>query len=318
MTAAASWSDRRSGRVASTASSAEVTGDGADAKAPESMAFSRTTPFAAAEGRGRRVSRRQFHRVRHALSVRDQAILTSLGHLRFLTTSQLRTLHFPQHATEPAAARICRRVLGRLAEQRIVEHLERRIGGLRAGSESYVWRVGPVGDRLLRDAQGEAPRGRRKEPSLRHLDHTLAIADCYLALVEASRAERLELVAFATEPTCWRTYHGTGGARETLKPDLYAVTASGDYEDHWFIEVDRATESLPTLLKKCTQYERYRRTGQAQADGGVFPRVLWVMPDETRGRRLEAALRANRQLDEVLFRTTTGAAFIATVLGGAT
>jgi len=71
-----------------------------------------------------------------------------------------------------------------------------------------------------------------------------------------------------------------------LKPDLYAVTASGDYEDHWFCEIDRATESMPTLLKKCVQYEAYRRTGAEQDRLGVFPLVVWVVPDDAQADKL--------------------------------
>jgi len=59
------------------------------------------------------------------------------------------------------------------------------------------------------------------------------------------------------------------GSRLTLKPDLYVLTAPrtnqqpSEFEDHAYIEVDRATESLPTLIRKCRQYETYRRSGHA-------------------------------------------------------
>lgn len=317
MTPGANWSDRRSARVESDVASADVNGRSAGSRAPETMtsAFA-TTPPAAAEGRTPRVSRVRLARLRDELSERDRAVLASLADFRFLTTSQLQLLHFSQHATAPAAGRICRRVLGRLADWRLIEHLERRIGGLRAGSASYVWRLGPMGDRLRQLASGNA-RGRRKEPSLHHLEHSLAIADCHVALAQAARAGQLELLLTTPEPGCWRTYHGRGGARETLKPDLYTVTATGDYEDHWFIEVDRATESLPTLLRKCAQYERYRRTGQAQIDGGVFPRVLWVMPNDDRCARLANALHQTHDVEPDLFRTTTPRGFIEAIIGGA-
>ncbi|HEX6656023.1 MAG TPA: replication-relaxation family protein [Candidatus Limnocylindria bacterium] len=233
-----------------------------------------------------------------------------------MTTAQLQCLHFHDHTTEEAAARICRRVLARLHQLQVVEHLQRRIGGVRAGSASFVWRVGPVGDRLLRQSRGEGGRARRKEPSARHLDHCLAIADCHLALVTAVRTGRLELLRVATEPDSWRSYLSVGGATEVLKPDLYAVTATGEYEDHWFVEVDRATESLPTLLRKCVQYERYRRTGREQAKTGVFPLVVWVVPDEQRAAKLRAALHSVRGLDPDLFRITTPEPFAELVGGG--
>jgi Replication-relaxation len=68
------------------------------------------------------------------------------------------------------------------------------------------------------------------------------------------------------------------------------VTASPDFEDSWFIEVDRGTESLPTLLRKCGRYEEYRRSGIEQRDRQVFPLVLWLLLDERRRHVLGAAL----------------------------
>jgi Replication-relaxation len=315
MSGAGPWSGRCSGRVALPAASPDVESGEGRVRAPESLSSGAVHPGRPERG-GTRVSRRRLAVIRGELSARDRAILTSLDRHRFLTTRQLQLLHFHDHATPEAAACICRRVLARLDQLEIIEHLQRRVGGVRAGSASFVWRVGLLGDRLLRQAHGEGARARRKEPSARHLDHCLAIADCHLALVTAARAGHLELLTFATEPDCWRSYLGSGGAREVLKPDLYAVTAIGEYEDHWFVEVDRATESLPTLMRKCVQYERYRRTGREQAEAGVFPLVVWVVPDDTRAAKLQAALQTARGLDMAVFRVTTAEQLLNLVCGG--
>jgi hypothetical protein len=241
-------------------------------------------------------------------------VLLSLADCRLLTTGQLQRLHFADHATEGAASRICRRVLARLQRLGVVEHLERRIGGVRAGSASYVWRLGPVGERLLRQDEG-APRGRHKQPGLRFVDHLLAVAECRVQLIEADRRGDLELLAYEHEPACWRGFLGAYGGAETLKPDLYAVTANAEYEDSWFIELDRGTESLPTLLKKCAQYARYQRTGREQADHGVFPAVLWVVPDDRRAGALATAIRRRFGDGTELFRVTTTDCFLPTVTG---
>ncbi|WP_158544826.1 replication-relaxation family protein [Blastococcus sp. TF02-09] len=243
-------------------------------------------------------------------------MLLGLADCRLLTTGQLQRLHFADHATEGAASRICRRVLARLQRLGVIEHLDRRIGGVRAGSASYVWRVGPVGERLLRQDDG-APRGRHKQPGLRFVDHVLAVAECSVQLVEADRRGDLELLTTEHEPTCWRGFLGAYGSAETLKPDLYAVTATAEYEDSWFIEVDRSTESLPTLLKKCAQYERYQRTGREQEQRGVFPAVLWVVPDDRRAEVLVAAIRHRYGTDHELFRVTTAASFVSVIVGAA-
>lgn len=265
-----------------------------------------------------RTSTRRLRIIREALSERDWALITSLDQHGYLTTTQLQRLHFADHATSDAASRVCRRVLQRLGEQRVIEHLERRVGGIRAGSASYVWRVGLIGDRLLTQAAGGGPRARRKEPSLHHLDHRLAVADTHIRLLEASRDHQCEVLRVQLEPASWRPFLLAGGARAVLKPDLYAVTALGDFEDHWFIEVDRATESLPTLLRKCAQYEAYRAAGTEQRDHRVFPFVLWLLPDQRRAQQLRTAIRQARSLDGQLYRFTTPSGLVELVTGGST
>jgi hypothetical protein len=192
----------------------------------------------------------------------------------------------------------------------------RRIGGLQAGSASSVWMLTTAGQRLRNQRSGLGAVGRVREPGEGFVRHYLAIANAHLALIEAQRAKRLELLDVQIEPAAWRGYTGPTGTPITLKPDLYAVTATGDYEDHWFMEVDRATESIPTLIKQCRQYETYRRSGAEQADSGLFPLVLWVVPDEPRAAKLRQALDASRDLDSALFRITTPDRFIAVVTGG--
>jgi hypothetical protein len=250
------------------------------------------------------------------LSDRDLAVLDLIAEHRFLTTSQVHAFCFHTHTTNESGSRICRRVLLRLEQHGLLERPIRRVGGLQAGSVSSVWMLSSTGQRLrnLRDGIGDV--GRVREPGDRFVQHYLAIADTHLALIEAERIKRLELVTVQIEPAAWRSYTGLGGSSELLKPDLYAVTASGQYEDHWFIEVDRATESLPTLIRQCRQYEAYRRTGTEQTSRGLFPLVLWVVPDQLRAAKLRDRLAASRDLDVELFRITTPEELIPVVTGG--
>jgi hypothetical protein len=268
------------------------------------------------ERRARRLRDRHLLAIDRDLGDRERAILTDLSRFKYLTGSQLQALHFTHHTSSTAAARICRRVLLRMADIRVIEHLDRRIGGVRAGSASFVWRVGLIGDRLLRQANGNGVRARRKEPSTHHLDHCLAIADTYVALVVASRTGRVDMLRCDPEPASWRYYLGAGGQREILKPDLFTVTATAEYEDFHFIEIDRGTESIPTVIRQCQQYERYRRTGEEQRESGVFPRVLWVLPNEARLDKLREALARTRGLDDDLFRLTTSPEVVTALIGG--
>lgn len=102
---------------------------------------------------------------------------------------------------------------------------------------------------------------------------------------------------------------GASGARLTLKSDLYAETAADDDLVHaWFVEVDLGTESIPTLIKKCHDYEAYRRTGIEQEHSGAFPVVIWSVTHgnaekaEARRDALKRAIAGDRTLPPPLFR----------------
>jgi len=250
------------------------------------------------------------------LSERDWAVLELVGSHRFLTTRQLHVFAFDLHTTSESAGRVCRRVLLRLEGWDLLQRPVRRIGGMEAGSASSVWMLTTAGQRLRNLRAGFGAVGRIREPGEGFVRHYLAIADTHLALLEAARADRLELLTVEIEPAAWRSYTGPSGQPAVLKPDLYAVTAVGEFEDHWFIEVDRATESIPTLIKQCRQYEAYRRAGAEQANNGLFPLVVWVVPDELRAAKLRQALEAARELDPHLFRVTTPEQVLATLTGG--
>lgn len=250
------------------------------------------------------------------VSQRDWIVLDLLADHRFLTTHHIEQFIFTNHRTPISAARTCRRVLARLDRWGLVERPIRRVGGLQAGSASSIWMLTSSGQRLRSLHAGIGAVGRVREPGERFIAHYLAIADTHLALVHAKRAGRLDLPEVQIEPACWRSYTGLGGSREVLKPDLFAITANGEFQDHWFVEVDRATESIPTLLKQCQQYETYRRHGSEQADRGVFPVVAWIVPDAKRATKLTSALATARGLDPQLYRVATPDTFLELVIGG--
>ena len=67
-----------------------------------------------------------------------------------------------------------------------------------------------------------------------------------------------------------------------LKPDLAVVTATAKFEDHWFFEVDLASEPPSRIIRTCLNYQEYRRSGVEQRRLGLFPAVVWIVPT---GRR---------------------------------
>lgn len=253
------------------------------------------------------------------LSERDIHMLMDVEKFRLLTTKQVQRLHFDHRQTTPvAAARACNRVLSRLRDVGVVRALERRIGGVRAGSAGFVWYIGPAGERVLA-ALSDNKRGRRnfREPSRLFVDHTLAVAELAIQVIEAKRLGELEVLHVETEPASWQQSLSGHGTLQTLKPDLRLVTVSGDYEHHWFIEADLATEHLPVVLRQCAAYQAFRATGRYQAEHGLFPAVLWVVPADARKAALAAAVAAQTALDAAQFQVCTAAEYWSVVTGQA-
>ncbi|HWH25150.1 MAG TPA: replication-relaxation family protein [Pseudolysinimonas sp.] len=255
-------------------------------------------------------------KLRAHLTPRDEAILRSISQHKFLTTNHLHDLHFWNHASRVSSIRACTRVLTRLEGHRLIRRLDRTVGGHGGGSTAAVWSIDAAGDRVVRALEGRNPnsRSRAYEPSLQFLDHTLAIADTRIRLERLARVGHIELLDVATEPTNWRPFSARGRP-QTLKPDLHAVTASGDYEDAWFIEVDRGTESLPVLLSKCHYYQRFYATNLEQERSGIFPVVLWIIPGQTRRHRLTDCISTDPKLDARLFRIIANEDLEAAITG---
>lgn len=244
------------------------------------------------------------------LTERDGRILEDLERFRLLTTRQLQRLHFPArplgtHTTASSATRGMTRVLTRLEALGAITRLARRIGGIKHGSAVTIWQLGAAGDRYLRTLRGDHSRKRYEEPGLAFTAHMLAVADLAVTLIEQANAGHYELLELEGEPTCWRTFAGSGATVITLKPDILAVTADSTTETHSFIEVDLGTEHIPAVLRKCRTYQRYHATGSEQANRGLFPAVLWIVPDAKRAEKLRVAIAAERDLDDSLFWVVT-------------
>ncbi len=263
----------------------------------------------------RRIGARQLVRINERLSERDRAVLDRVAEHRYLTTLQLEQFCFVDHRSQSTGARVARRVVRRLEHAGLLRALARRIGGVRAGSSATIWQLTPAGLRLVHE---DEKRRRQAEPSERFLNHCLAIADVHVLLHQHRRIESIEAVAVEVEPASWRTYQGASGERRWLQPDLYAEITSRDFVDRHFIEVDLGTESLPVLLKKCHQYEQYRRSGTEQDRYSSFPLVVWLFLDGHRAGRLRKAIARSGTLPEAMFRFATPATLTQVLAGGMT
>lgn len=238
------------------------------------------------------------------LSERDLGLLAVLHQLRLMTGAQLERL-FDQDNPTGTRARRARRRLQRLYELGLVVRLDRRIGGRRAGSSGYVYSLSGLGQSVLAVPGLYGRRRRVWETSPRFQDHVLAVADLHVALCDCEHHGELELLSFEAEPPCWRRFTGSSGGTVVLKPDAFVEVGVGELALSAFVEIDMATEGLPTIERKCHVYLDYWRSGQEQQTHGVFPRVLWLVPDERRRERLATVLARLPEEGRALF--TVGA-----------
>lgn len=257
-------------------------------------------PMRATPRAGRAVARR----CRRRLSERDLALLGSVGKYRYMTALQIEELHFFGHASRITGARTCRRVLERMTQAGLLWRLERRIGGVRAGSASFVYALAPLGQRII-DPDGEM-RVRYREPSEEFLEHTLAVAQLAVDLNTLARgSDDLGILALDAEPGCWRHFNVGFEGVQTLKPDLSVSLRVGEFEYRWFVEVDLSTHSGAAVVRKCRIYDRYWQTGIEQDRSGLFPRVLLVTPSLRRATLIERSISGAQHLNHDLFAVTT-------------
>jgi hypothetical protein len=224
----------------------------------------------------------------------DTQILYFLSQARFATTNQLARLFFASSMRADTAIRRTNFALQSLKKAGLVSHLKRRIGGARRGSASYVWQITFQGLKLLK-SQDDSITLRYKnqyEPTQHHVEHTLAITEVFIETLEAVRdSEKLSLEIFSFEPNSWRSYQKLSGIGRTLKPDAYLELVNHDYEDHYFLEIDRSTESLARVVNTCKKYIEYYRSGIEQRQKEVFPFVLWIVPDDKRKLAISKAIQ---------------------------
>jgi Replication-relaxation len=251
-------------------------------------------------GKRRYVTRSRVETMRSQLGAKQRKVIADVDHLGIVSGRQLQSLHYGASA---ASGRLCRKHLGQMVAWQVLSRMGRSIGGQRAGSAGFVYCLGPLGLRLqYPDRQRVAPRW---TPRPSYMRHALAVSELYVSIRQIERSGSTELLAYETEPRCWRRYFGPGGSPSQLKPDALAVLGIGDLEYRYFIEVDCSTEHRPQLLAKAKTYIRYYQSGREQAEIGMFPFVLWSVPDENRAQLLIDTLSSLPAEYWQLFMVTT-------------
>jgi hypothetical protein len=193
-----------------------------------------------------------------------------------------------------------RRRLQRLYELQVLDRLDRRVGGERAGSSAWVYVLGLAGQRLL-DEGGSSSVRRPWTPRPSWLHHALASSHLYVELRTAENSGVLTLLDYESEPKCWRTFTSAEG-KETLKPDSFIRFETGEEIVSTFIEVDCGTESPATIARKLSVYVSAFEAGFEQNEHGVFPETVWLVPSSGRQRVLEKVVARLPVEARALFR----------------
>lgn len=231
------------------------------------------------------VTPQRLRSIRAQLIEADWAVLEILKQLRVATGLQLQLL--TDGPSEAARHRRLRQ-LSRLSRLGAITRMDRRVvGGPAGGSSSTVYTLDIAGLKLL-DSSGIARRP--WQPSTAFVAHAVAVTQVYVDLVDAQQRGHLEVLSFDAEPKCWRHFTNHLGLQVTLKPDADVTLGVGEFEQHAFVEVDRATESRPRITRMARDYIDYFATGIEQARRGVTPHVVFLVPDDRRQAAVVDAL----------------------------
>lgn len=104
---------------------------------------------------------------------------------------------------------------------------------------------------------------KRSQVSAATIEHELAVMDVKAAIVPAL-AEPFKAVEFTTWPRLieFQVMHPRSGNPLTIKPDGFIRIHEGNqYEYTFYLELDRSTEKVDTLVSRAIGYVQYYRSG---------------------------------------------------------
>ncbi|GAA4898901.1 replication-relaxation family protein [Streptomonospora salina] len=238
-------------------------------------------------------------------------ILHLLHHHRLLTTAQVHTMATPNATT----SRFALRMLHTLREEALVESVGRR--GTRTPA---LWFATPDGAYVVEaglTVPGRPYRMDARKATGPLMPHTLAVVDTGLAFLRHARQRGDEFDVCDWSPEIAHRYRSGGGFDDShviadALLNYLLVEGRRRAQMQFFIEVDRATMSLPRLAAKLVNYARYydyvpesppapggRRIGRRQpawkSRYNRFPRLLVVFtganPTRLENRMLDLAAR---------------------------
>lgn len=229
---------------------------------------------------------------------RDRLIVLSVARFKQLTPAHLKQLHFTATTWTPLY-----RALERLVDRKYLARIEKRpVGGTGAGSGATVYQLGTNGWKFV-------GREGKYWPYRAISLHTLAIADMHMELLKKEAEGAFTLDVFETEPETWREVAGVD-----LRPDEFVrlIDREGRAHSLW-LEIDMGTERASKIKEKLAAYwHAYRNSDREELR--VFPRVVFIAPDEMRARELRYIIKSGKEEAQALFTVCTFEDFSTSVL----
>jgi hypothetical protein len=159
------------------------------------------------------------------------------------------------------------------------------------GSGQYLYSLGRLGAQLLAaeyKISASPAGGRPLTASFLALNHTLEVADFYIALKEDLERHGGSILTWLGErQAAHRFYHQ--GRRRMIAPDAYCLWSLRRREGSFFLEWERGQQSLNVIGDKLDNYDAYyarRAYLEHLGEVGLTPRLAFVVPDNRRQRHL--------------------------------
>lgn len=243
------------------------------------------------------------------LTARDKAVLASVYHYRVLTAHQIEVLHFPSNSPDTRTRRsACQRRLQKLFHHRYLARIIPPLV-LGEGREVFSYALDTRGaDEVARiSGQDRATIGwKPKDNKLGPLffQHMLAITefrvsvDLLVAQDVLSEAQWVDEATLRVEPYLSKLPSHTKRNRTAyIIPDGYCQIRPQQDSNvaHFFLEVDRGTESNRVWADKMRAYRQFRDNGNSQEYFGTNKfRILALVSSE---RRLANLMRVTEHID---------------------
>ena len=230
------------------------------------------------------------------LTARDIDIIQAVNDHRVLLGSHIQALFFGSQSTAQYR-------LSRLFHHAYLDrHFLTMVSGGPASSPT-LYTIDSHGERVLVEQRAYTPTQLRRPKggtlAWQSLEHVLRLNDFRVAVALAARARDWELDAwqdepeFRANPDYVMVTDSRGRTRKKpVYPDGYFCLAVPQGRAHFFVEVDRATETLSKFRPQIEVYQAYTASGQYQARySQTSLRVLVITASARRLASLKTATR---------------------------